>query len=1024
MLKLAAALLLAGLFVVNGEAQTTFIGISFGYNAGLSIYGNESSTNNFASTVPTNNTPYGLTPPYQFNGSLSTMTQSGAGSGQGSASVQITANSISVSANSSSSDDGLVSGGCAFYASFPISFTVPNCCYTLTGNSLVSGSANSTVTPPPTSALINGTAESGVTAEIESDSILNIYTQIGAGMFSNKGAYGEQPGYYSYSQSARVSTSGFLPANGPYDWYSFNFYTDESSGGDASGGMAPTGYYGSGQASFSGNLTLTVYPTDSNCEYALSDHGPVGFNVDGGTGSISVISANGTNCTWTATSDSDWLTITSGIVYTGSGTVSYTVSENCGTNRMGTLTLAGQAVTIEQDPVVISAPSDVFDANGSTNTITVGAGSNCTWTASSDSTWLTITSGASGTGFGTVTFVVAPNDTCSVRTGMLTIAGQPYPIQQLANTAGYSLDSTNAVVGAGESSGSVNVTAPSPDCSWMATSQASWLTITSGSSGTGNGTVTYNVQANDKLTEAVGVLTIAGIDFTVTQAAGTCGFTLDPEYAEYGYGGAADSVDVQCGVDDDCPWVASSGVPWITITAGGGGNGDGTVYYTVAANTSANPRNGSLTVAGQVYPVEQDGVSGCTYTVSPMNAAYGPGVNGGAISVTTGSGCGWTAGANASWLGISSGSSGTSNGIVGYSVAANTSTNWRSGTLTVAGRTVTVSQAGLSNCTCLITVSPLPANGGTTTGGGTAGCGSNVTVTATASAGYNFVNWTSGGATVSTSTHYTFLANSNSSLVGNFATGPTISTASLLPTGALGATYSQILQVTNGTPPYSWSVVSNGLPAGLRLGAGSGAITGTPTTVTTTNFAVEVSDANQFSTTQAFNVAVSIFPLQITSTTLPSASQNVFYSTSLGASGGQPPYSWSLAPGSASLPSSLSLTTNGLISGIPASSGSSYFLAKVKDSSTNSAQQLLMLSVIASTNAPIVPIIGPTLNNNGQFQFKIVTLSGSNYTIQKSTDLKNWTSVLTFSGSGGQETIGNFTASNSGAIFYRVKIGP
>ncbi len=66
------------------------------------------------------------------------------------------------------------------------------------------------------------------------------------------------------------------------------------------------------------------------------------------------------------------------------------------------------------------------------------------------------------------------------------------------------------------------------------------------------------------------------------------------------------------------------------------------------------------------------------------------------MSVTAPAGCTWTAVSNVSWITITSSSSGSGSGTVSYSVAANTSTSQRSGTLTVAGKTITVTQAGVT----------------------------------------------------------------------------------------------------------------------------------------------------------------------------------------------------------------------------------------------------------------------------------------------------------------------------------------
>ena len=66
------------------------------------------------------------------------------------------------------------------------------------------------------------------------------------------------------------------------------------------------------------------------------------------------------------------------------------------------------------------------------------------------------------------------------------------------------------------------------------------------------------------------------------------------------------------------PWTASSSVPWVTITSGSTGAGNGTVAYTVAANPSSVARSGNLTIANQTYTVTQGGnaaTPNCTASV-------------------------------------------------------------------------------------------------------------------------------------------------------------------------------------------------------------------------------------------------------------------------------------------------------------------------------------------------------------------------------------------------------------------------
>lgn len=64
-----------------------------------------------------------------------------------------------------------------------------------------------------------------------------------------------------------------------------------------------------------------------------------------------------------------------------------------------------------------------------------------------------------------------------------------------------------------------------------------------------------------------------------------------------------------------------------------------------------------------------------------------------------------------------------------------------------------------------------------------------------------------------------------------------------LPQGTAGVAYNATLQAVGGVPPYSWSVISGSLPAGLTLSS-SGVISGTPTSVGTTNFTVQVQDSS------------------------------------------------------------------------------------------------------------------------------------------------------------------------------------
>jgi uncharacterized protein (TIGR03437 family) len=279
----------------------------------------------------------------------------------------------------------------------------------------------------------------------------------------------------------------------------------------------------------------------------------------------------------------------------------------------------------------------------------------------------------------------------------------------------YAINPSSASVGAAAGSGTVAVTAGS-GCSWTASSGASWITISSGSSGSGNGTVGYSYAANTAASSRSGTVTIAGRSFTVTQAAAaasTCAYTISPSSASVGAAAGSGTVAVTAG--SGCSWTASSGASWITISSGSSGSGNGTVGYSYAANTAASSRSGTVTIAGRSFTVTQAAAaaSTCTYTISVSSASVAAGAGSGTVSVTAGSGCSWTASSGASWITISSGSSGSGNGSVRYSYTANTSTSSRSGTLTIAGRSFTLTQAGAAGCTYSLSTEAvsIPASG-------------------------------------------------------------------------------------------------------------------------------------------------------------------------------------------------------------------------------------------------------------------------------------------------------------------------
>ena len=341
----------------------------------------------------------------------------------------------------------------------------------------------------------------------------------------------------------------------------------------------------------------------------------------------------------------------------------------------------------------ISPTSVSVGSTATSGSITVTTQVGCAWSATSGSSILTFENGSGRTGSGTLTFSVAANSTTTARTATATVAGNAFSVSQAASQAcTYSINPTSLSVASTSASGTITVTTQD-SCAWSAVSASSFLTFQDGTGRTGSGSTTFAVAANTGTTSRTGTATVAGQTFTVAQAAPpACTYSITPTSGSAPAGGTTGTITVT--TQDGCAWSATTTSTFLTFSNGSGRSGSGTVSYVVAANTTAF-RTATATVAGQYFSLWQAAPS-CTYSISPATVNASAAASTGTVTVSTQSGCAWSATSYNSFLTFQNGTGRSGPGSVGFSIAENTGAA-RTAPGVIAGVSFTVAQAGATS---------------------------------------------------------------------------------------------------------------------------------------------------------------------------------------------------------------------------------------------------------------------------------------------------------------------------------------
>ena len=279
--------------------------------------------------------------------------------------------------------------------------------------------------------------------------------------------------------------------------------------------------------------------------------------------------------------------------------------------------------TISQGPnpvkcrVTLATPLTV-DAVAVAGSLAITTQPECVWDAATTTNWISSLSPASGQGSANVSFRVAVNDSDSPRDGVIVVNGEQAHVSQRARCR---YDVSPLSYGTGASGGSTTLSiSTSSECSWTAARDVTWITFTSETTGSGNGSVGFAV-APSRDDMRSGSIAVANQRIVVTQASGVpppppppptpppptpppppaCTYSLS---RTSDFVGASDGTgEVNVSTTSTCTWTAVTNATWITV-APGVRTGSGRVDYHHTPNPGGL-RTGTLTIAGLTFTVTQ-----------------------------------------------------------------------------------------------------------------------------------------------------------------------------------------------------------------------------------------------------------------------------------------------------------------------------------------------------------------------------------------------------------------------------------
>jgi len=400
---------------------------------------------------------------------------------------------------------------------------------------------------------------------------------------------------------------------------------------------------------------------------------PTVFPAAGGSGNVTVTAPS--NCAWTASAAAAWINLTGSTSGMGNGVVPFNVLANAGVRRGAYITVQRQSVALVEEGTGLSVIS-VSPSKGA------GSSGQFTFVLKHASGYQSIT----GVDIAFSDIGEYAPDICQIQ---LSTSGTPFAF--LWNDPGNAFQSGINLQTAGLNTSNSQCTLFSTGSSVVGSGNQLTITLQMSFSLGFSGSHRISVEGTP-----LGIFTVQPLLLTPSNGATSVPISTSLTWTAMA---GATSYDVYLGATNPPTFVtnvASTNYSPTPLAAA-------TQYYWRVVAKSATMSNPSA--------IWSFSTGNCLYVLSPPTQSAAASGGSESVSVTAPGGCGWAAVSNAVWITVTSGTPGSGNGNVGYTVAANGTNVPRTGTITVGGQIVKVDQAGTGGNQTPAPVSVTPGSG-------------------------------------------------------------------------------------------------------------------------------------------------------------------------------------------------------------------------------------------------------------------------------------------------------------------------